>query len=76
MKPLLSREEIEVVAQIAHDSFKEDPWLGIIEASIDGTPVVFEHNILKSVLGMEAGLIQSLSKWLISVVAVPSPAVS
>ena len=53
VKPLLSQDEIEVVAQIAHDAFKEDPWLGIIEASIDGTPVVFEHHILKSVLGIE-----------------------
>jgi predicted P-loop ATPase len=52
-QPLLTREEIDLVAQIALESFKEDPWLGIIEANIDGTPVVFEHDILKSVLGME-----------------------
>ena len=53
LQPVLTREEIDLVAQIARDSFKEDPWLGIIEAHIDGTPVVFEHDILKSVLGME-----------------------
>jgi predicted P-loop ATPase len=52
-RPVLTREEIDLVAQIALESFKEDPWLGIIEANIDGTPVVFEHDILKSVLGME-----------------------
>jgi predicted P-loop ATPase len=52
-KPLLTRDEIDLVAQIAMESFKEDPWLGIIEARVDGTPVVFEHHILKSVLGME-----------------------
>jgi hypothetical protein len=52
-KPVLSQEEIRLVAQIANESFKEDPWLGIIEARIDGTPVVFEHTILKSILGME-----------------------
>ena len=51
--PQLTPEEISQVAQIAKESFKDDPWLGIIEASIDGTPVVFEHYILKSVLGME-----------------------
>jgi predicted P-loop ATPase len=50
---VLTRQEIELVAQIALESFKEDPWLGIIEAHIDGTPVVFDHDILKSVLGME-----------------------
>lgn len=53
VQPLLSREEIDLVAQIANESFKEDPWLGIIEARIDGTPIAFEHHILKSVLGMD-----------------------
>lgn len=52
-QPVLTRKEIDLVAQIALESFKEDPWLGIIEAHIDGTPVVFDHDILKTVLGME-----------------------
>ena len=52
-QPVLTREEIDLVAQIAIESFKEDPWLGIIEAHIDGTPVVFDHDILKTVLGMD-----------------------
>jgi len=52
-QPVLTREEIDLVAQIALESFKEDPWLGIIEAHIDGTPVVFDHDILRTVLGME-----------------------
>ena len=51
--PHLTQDEIDLVAQISKESFKEDPWLGIIEASIDGTPVVFEHHVLKSILGME-----------------------
>ena len=53
MQPVLTKDEIDQVAQIAHESFKEDPWLGIIETSIEDTPVVFEHYILKYVLGME-----------------------
>lgn len=53
LQPHLSREEINQVAQISKESFKDDPWLGIIEASIEGTPVVFEHHILKAVLGIE-----------------------
>ena len=51
--PHMTQEEINLVAQISKESFKEDPWLGIIDASIDGAPVVFEHDVLKSILRME-----------------------
>lgn len=53
IEPLLTNDEIQQMADVAQASFKEDPWLGIIEASIEETPVVFEHDILKSTLGME-----------------------
>lgn len=51
--PELTPDDILEVAKIATDAFKEDPWLGIIEAHIEGTPVVFENHILSSVINME-----------------------
>jgi len=51
--PVLTLDERRLVEQIASGAFKEDPWLGTIDAHIVGTPVVFEHNIYKTVLGIE-----------------------
>jgi predicted P-loop ATPase len=53
-EPRLTKAEQQEAAEIAAKSMKEDPWLGQIEASVQGTPVVFTHQILRSVLEIES----------------------
>jgi len=53
VKPYLTLEEQAQAAAIASTSFKEDPWLSILEAAIKDEPVVFEHAILRSILQIE-----------------------
>jgi len=38
---------------------KEDPWLGLIEASIQGYPVVFTHHLLRTVLQVDAKFLKT-----------------
>ncbi len=54
IQPRLTKHEQMEAARIAAQSMKEDPWLGQIEASIQGLPVVFTHQILRKVLGFDA----------------------
>ena len=58
VKPILTLDERRLVDQIAIGAFKEDPWLSTIDAHIEDTPVVFEHNIYKTVLGIEVANIR------------------
>ena len=50
LQPRLSQSEQREAAALAAQSMKEDPWLGLIEASIQGYQVVFTHHLLLSVL--------------------------
>lgn len=54
IQPWLTQQEQQEAARLASQSMKEDPWLGQIEASIRTIPVVFTHQILRSVLGFDA----------------------
>jgi len=51
--PRLTPEEQVEAAKIASQSLKEDPWLGQIEAGIQGFPVVFMHQVMRSVLNLD-----------------------
>jgi len=53
VKPYLTTDEQAEAALIAAASFKEDPWLSIVEAAIKDEPVVFEHAILRGALQLE-----------------------
>lgn len=53
VKPYLITEEQTEAAAIAAASFKEDPWLSIVEAAVKNEPVVFEHAILRGTLQIE-----------------------
>ncbi len=51
--PFLTREEELQVAGITENAVKEDPWLIIIQAEIEGTPIVIELDILSKIFAIE-----------------------
>ena len=59
IQPRLSQYEQTEAAALAAQSMKEDPWLGLIEASIQGYPVVFTHHLLRSVLKVDAKFLKN-----------------
>jgi len=58
-QPRLTKDEQLEAARLASQSMKEDPWLGQIEASIQGYPVVFTHQILRSVLKLDSKFLKN-----------------